>query len=320
MERRLFDKPMSELREAFVRARFAEPKMFGSPDVESTSIWVNAPAFHAWLKANWNGNDVVDGYAAVLERVATRASRDEVLRSLPDMKCLETARTLLGSLDADTSLYHSPFSKTVVLVRDHTVLTLSPNTPEEIDISVRPASVFDVCWVVSTERLHGRPKAEAALAWLRQQYAAAILSVRESAERDFDEAVAVSAYGTKIVKAKWVIAVHVERNGVAWLFPASAFRENKVRLRQDVEFDRQNVRQLNHFDPKQFQAYMTKDPTKSFLEDARHTLLRAMFERKSYAQRLITIDDRVIKDFGSVLVANVTDCPSPLPSGSRIPS
>ena len=77
MSQPLFDKTYDELREAFVRARFAEPAVFGRPDIEEwlrdstrhvvdplnpTSEW-GAGAFHWHLKEILGGRgerEIVD--------------------------------------------------------------------------------------------------------------------------------------------------------------------------------------------------------------------------------------------------------------------
>lgn len=328
MERQLFDKTLPELREAFVRARFAEPAMFGRADVNEwlAGLQPNEPWNDHWLWSNQrlieavaaqNDNERANMRTALLANAATSVGWFPV--TLFGGPTHATAESIFRAMRRGKKVYYSLRAGIAVVTTGNTYRTFT-QTEKFGEVTIRPTTDRDVYDILIEEHMQERPKAAKALAWIRQQCTAAIQSVRAAAERDFDEAVAVSADGTKIVKAGWVIAVEVERDGRAWLFPASAFHAQKIRRRRDSEFGRRDILAAIALDLDNQRHLLTaSDPTDAFLTDTRHAIMRASYDRQRSSQHqiLITVANDIIPGIGSVLVTNVNDCPSPLPAGGR---
>lgn len=73
------------------------------------------------------------------------------------------------------------------------------------DKTITELDTFAFLDVVFAEWNRLGPKAGVARHFICTAADLTIAKVRESAQRDFDEAVAVSADGTKIIKAKWML-------------------------------------------------------------------------------------------------------------------
>ncbi|NBS41183.1 hypothetical protein EBS80_00805 [bacterium] len=172
MERQLFDKPLADLREAFVRARFAEPAMFGRADIPK---WLADP--------EWTGIIDFDKSRAFVR------SFEEVWENL--------------ERDQELARYATPTNK----------------IPDWMLSRVNDKMALEI---LNAEIKGNRPNANEARAFLNRIARHAVANVRKDAERDFDEAAAVSADGTKIVKAAWVLAANVTPASFTELYPGSA--------------------------------------------------------------------------------------------------
>ena len=221
MTQRLFDKPMDELREAFVLARFAERAMFGRADIET---WLDEPADRsskpweahgfldfldrAWKKRMIGGGGFQTAASVLVESATTQFSPPDWLldEGMEDIRQDYFDPLMAIGRDGNQSRLYFPFPDPT---RDSwPIVCLWPKLyvaeykcKNEI-FCMRPAKMRDVCAVLYGEMAARRPKADQAQRFLNDQYRKAIAGVRKSAERNFDKAVAVSADGTKIVRAK----------------------------------------------------------------------------------------------------------------------
>jgi len=349
MERQLFDKTLPELRESFVRARFAEPKMFGRPDVLewlADPEWVGIidfdamPAVVSHAEEAWRNLSLADD----LLQFATPyvGVNGDYIRRFPfgDRRVFSVLQMAIHSRSQTFFPWVNDTHAYPVSILWNEVVRLVPSATEEGPaLTIHRANARDVLEIYNAEIKGAQCKANAARTFLNRIALSAVARIRKSAESDFDEAVAVSADGTKIVKAKWVIAVHVERNGKALLYPASAFWDRKI-LRvgkdQGCRFQRDDLREPRHLRRvAPGWHWDAKDPVDQFLCDLRQCLIRGGFEgsgknalpskpapsdevaRFGYDQLLVTIPQNVLPGVESVLVASVYHCPSPLPEGGR---
>lgn len=236
----LFDKPMDELREAFVRARFAEAQVFDRPDIEEwlerlrgpqdvtrVAAW-DAPFWNQFMALRWNGPDnradrQASSLARILRDYATPTS-EVPIQIFGDQRD-ETIRVLRGMLDSTTTIHHLVGPRRLILVNSESGRTLLEGLKKDT-VVISPTTADDVVWALFQECFEGQTKAEDAFRWLKGQYSHAIGRARSLAETDFDEAVAVSADGKKIVKADEVCVVLGKDRVV--IYPASAFSRNKI--------------------------------------------------------------------------------------------
>lgn len=238
----LFDKPMSELREAFVRARFAEPSVFGRADIEDwligqySAVAPSNTEINTWrllLKRDELVDFVFGAVALLLLRYAT-------LRDLGRPRHEPAGYSPLLPL-VGQGLYWGMDNRGIYLhpnpVNTQSVYLVHGKAPEDHEHSL----TFEcagrnnlrnihqtVLEIIFAEWQRGDPKRDAARQCLHDLAEATSHRERVKAEHDFDEAVAVSYDGTKIVKAKWVVVVS---DSAAKLYPGSAFHDRKAKLR-----------------------------------------------------------------------------------------
>lgn len=242
-----FDKPMDELREAFVRARFAQEDVFGLPSIEA---WLakqreaERPAELVWRR-------FID---------AERVRRPFHIRELPDlaipqdlprgfsirqiadvgdplvaMLCESVDRKRVDVLPADERL-------TLFLLKGEDgapahAFALTPQSKKRrsgdpLAYTLYVPSDKDLLQVVLSRGWSVGPKkvVTAARQLLCDTLAAEILLERAKAEADFDSAVAVSADGMKIMSAKIVVVIDDNRERVLGVYQAAAFRDRKILL------------------------------------------------------------------------------------------
>lgn len=141
------------------------------------------------------------------------------------------------------------------------------------------------------------------------------------AGHDFDTAVAVSADGTKIVHADWVVVPeHTRYNIVTSLriYPGSAFRDRRI-LRSSEQYSRSEQFLDRHGDYELAKARNWSLSQqigqmvghKSWLEQLREHPYRQWYAttRALYAERVEQLPQ------ASVLITPLSSCPSPLPEG-----
>ncbi|MBI4433415.1 hypothetical protein HY632_01450 [Candidatus Uhrbacteria bacterium] len=249
-QRPLFDKTMTELREAFVRNRFAQEGVFGKPDIVEwlgTEYQADRPEYHSGF-SYWNQvlsldallNAAMGNEQALLRECATRMCPVHV--SMDEEEFI----SLFAQFKTSAELYRGRNGS--VLLPPH-----ASGAPEEELFSLRtePAGTgsqlvvrrrgqsplhvsIDTADAIFTEWIVRRPRWRAARQWLCDRLSTEITKERARAEKDFDAAVAVSADGTKIALADWVV-VRIEADSVAQTkerlvaIPAAEFRVKKAR-------------------------------------------------------------------------------------------
>lgn len=252
---------MSELREAFVRARFAEPAMFGTHNIErytkdskeplakfsSPRYFLDsaAPAMDYYymnhLAATWGIKH--ERSEVKIGILAENASEVETplttfLGDNPDVRAglnglLEMMRRGGAKLYDPQSHDLSDFGhgcRNLVVVNNNNVYSVRYEYSGH-SIDLRQASAYDIHEVLEGEFTQHRARAQQAIQLLDREFVHAVQLAREAAERDFDEACAVSADGTKIVKAEWVVVVDGMKT---FLYSAAAFRDDcKATLRNE---------------------------------------------------------------------------------------
>lgn len=349
----LFDRPMDELREAFVSARFAQEDVFGRPDIEE------------WIKGQY-ANEVPPN--ADTDAWRTLLKHDELVDFIHGaaILLLQKYATTLHDLGLPR---HEPtgYSHLLPLVeqglywgKDNRGIYLHPNpvntqavylvrgkAPEDREHSLtferagrnNLKDIHEtVLEIMFAEWWRGDPKRDAARQWLCEAADVAIRRERAKAEHDFDTAVAVSADGTKIVHADWVVvtgfgtvthghpglglAVVKERLRV---FPSSAFRDRKILrteryIRIDPYVPNDSFPLRNDFPTlpveSQIARVLERAERPSLLDNVRSEE-RQLFVRLSVMFGLERTDPARWKiDLQTtVFITDVRHCPSPLPDG-----
>ncbi len=306
---KLFDKPMSELREAFVRARFAEPAMFGREDIEEwldnpafdTVSFDRAPEFLRHFSLVWKDVNL----SWVLRTKATPQSESPEwflwriqLKSGYDRNAMNA---IIATLQLGGAQVYYPWNNVVghgpvVLIENDVYSITYPIDTFDPIMCVRKTDVRAVLEILNGEINNQRPKMDEVRTYFKTEAGKAISIAREAAQRDFDEAVAVSADGTKIVKAQWVFVVGANTgNRRGTLFPASELTEKKAIVREPI------VR-------KEVFNYDVDSPVRFYM----HSRPRG---EKFPPQWLYTIHPR--NGTAKILIINRNDFPHVLPLGGR---
>ncbi|MBI4434235.1 hypothetical protein HY635_00220 [Candidatus Uhrbacteria bacterium] len=221
----LFQRPLSELRAAFVRARFAEEPVFGRPDIEE---WLarerKADRPESDRDANespWNAVLASDHmiFAADKRGLALLTELATPLIEMPmvlpvsgrEREALAATEHLLAMIDrtrVDTYFGYTQGPILPILVTrpggDHAIVCdLDAMTGSEVVLRLLDSGhVMDA---IFAEWLYSRPRWREARQFLCDTLAEDIRKERANAELDFDMAVAVSADGTEIVHADYVV-------------------------------------------------------------------------------------------------------------------
>ena len=294
----LFNKSMSELREAFVRARFAEPTVFGRPDIEE---WLEGQRKTRQPNLSLQGFgryeslivrhtphpltvEYLDRYAAPV-----RGHFHDWTQHLGDFQPI-----VLAVLTSGGALYPTSEGEVVTVIHNRGYKV------SRAGIKMLENSSF-LFTVFAQWSRRGR-KSNAARAFCCDALARGIAETRASAEADFSEAVAVSADGTRIVKVDEVIVILDAHHAV--VYPASAFANDKI-LR-NASLTRLDLHESAHG-----KAARLLDEFVIHLMDPGTTLARIFNERGQYLDEFKCLDKRLR------LITQARFCPSPLPDGGR---
>ncbi len=318
-EKPLFDKPMDELREAFVRARFAQEDVFGAPEIE------------AWLADQCEAGQPDDGSWSryrdfVVGACDRRVDIDRILRS-----CATTVPTgstvrgasgpisylLRGELYEGTSGSRAQVIQRADGVNELFVLDATDDklTVERIGERNHIVGARTVADILFAEWERRWPKMEVAREFLCDALAEEIKRERVKAEVDFDSAVAVSADGTKIVNADWVVVLGQSGTGSNDMaYPASVFQERRI-LRTGpcggCQFKVQPWRKAwtKNCTVEQFLAGVS-DPDNSWeSHDFDYPSMTLHIRTTPAEQSLVCCED------GRVLLTHREQCPDTLPDG-----
>jgi len=230
----LFDKPIDELRKAFVRARFGQKNVFGREDIE---VWLSSQyhsepgesvpdrsetgfgVFMLELVSSLKGADLVEGLS-----VYAGIWLDDIWRARSREAAGEDMFFIQGILLAQPYSTFCAFEETgpIIILQSESqdkrlAFYFKDNTMSPVDEEV----VIDAIFAKWRNKNFEKAKDfvyEACKKMIEQE--------RKKAEDDFDRAVAVNADGTKIVHADEVLVI----NGHSQLlvFPAEVFRQNKI--------------------------------------------------------------------------------------------
>jgi len=227
----LFEKGIHERSEAFVKARFAEPAIFGFGEIENwlkNQKTAERPDIPRWAKLieRFTTKIKIGSQLAVLSGSATPISpmhRDRISTGLYEkiLHVFSDGRLYWGmheGIYVDTDMMHTFF---VILEVDDKLII------ERVEGRAQQANAQTLLWILLVEWNEQRPKFEIARDSLWHELNNFVELERYKAEMDFLKSVATSEDGTKIVIANWVIVTDEER---ATLFPSSEFRLLKAKL------------------------------------------------------------------------------------------
>lgn len=316
----LFDKPIDELREAFVRQRFAEPNIFGRPDIEEwlesqrenlgkgidVDPWECDGFNHYALAVSGDDATEICTSVVVLLREHVTASTHKPDWSEQDsstsnfVELLEMLRAGGAEVFYSTSPAQNDFLAVVIIGEKPYIAAKQMHGDKSEVASFSKTNVIAGLHLLDEEIRSERPKAAQALKYLLDQYRLAIAAARESAQRDFDEAVAVSADGTKIEKADWIVVAILDENR-AMVYPAEAFLENKILL-----------------SPTTGRMALRRTDTQMYsIDEYVRWVLRVDTIRHQLNNGLQCLDPIEYFDDRSRLLTLARFCPSPLPDGGR---
>lgn len=228
-----FTRPLADLREAFVRHRFAEHQCFRRPGIAS---WVAEQRTSPQPAKDWMGyTTFAEVGAAVGADIPTLIvqNADPLPLPAPGDKDAEDdpAFLLLASLLDPAKVLRYSGACCEILARvgePPTNLLLVDREASQFSTSVEPVYVLRVL-LETWER--GGPHAAAARSFVCNCLEAACQTIRAAAEQDFAQAVAVSNDGERIVKADWVVVFPSEWSAdIPRVLPAASFRESKILL------------------------------------------------------------------------------------------
>lgn len=327
----LFDKQMDELREAFVRQRFAEPNVFGRPDIEK---WLEEQRknlgkgidFDPWECDGFDhyalavsGNDAPEICRSVvmLLRTCVTASTHKPDWSEQDsstsnfVELLEMLRAGGTEVFYSTSPAQNDFLAVVIIGEKPYIAAKQMHGDKSEVASFSKTNVIAGLHLLDEEIRSERPKAAQALKYLLNQYRLAIAAARESAQRDFDEAVAVSADGTKIVRAKWVFVAEGYRPTSGQLFPANAFRQSKIRCGPTI----------NHVNIEHWMLDQISLDRRALTLDRFLKYILICWGRSSVVNVIFLVSNTMCRDIlqpgETILFVDKNNYPFPLPDGGR---
>jgi len=314
----LFDKPMNELREAFVRARLAEPATFSHEEIvawledaaQETDNFKRAPYFV-------NHFDELNGasIAEILHDNATPSAEPPEWLLAGIKRANRDPAWFAGivrALQNGGAKVYYPWTNTIgvppVAIIDNDAWILHPcihaSASPNAALSADKAEISDVLGILNGEILEQRPKMDAARAFLKQEARHAILHERKMAEQDFDEAVAVSTDGTRIVRAAEVVVLPDKPWYQAAIYPASAFIETKI-LRTD------------HMGRFKLAKETLRSPPRTIAEYVRWSTHSDHFSSAMRIGHGQAFDECRHFDGQPRLVTEARYCPSPLPDGGQ---
>jgi len=286
MAKQLFDRSMDELREAFVRNRFAEDQIFGMPDIEG---WLeeqkgpgilNLDAWHRFLvhlaaRCAENPLDILRDCATKASELSrAHLSRTYIQDEFGTFFSLLNRELYLGGGGGSVSMCVG--DRNVLYVVLGTTDTEDGLTIKRVDRASPLVCGSAVASVLFAEWASARPKWKAASGFLCDNLEVCIAEERARAEEDFNRAVAVSADGTRIVHADWVVVFGGrEHEAVDFLFPAAAFAESKIK---------RDVRSPSSL-PKELIGEVRKARRMSSYQVCRRKPKRSVYGFKSYGHR-----------------------------------
>lgn len=269
----LFEKSMPELREAFVRSRFAEHQNFSREDVED---WLkqqreaDVPDAHHWWWA-YGGRSWATARVSATALTGLRACATQVVdpKEITDKGYFARLCQLMLN---QSGLYWGHDNQGVYFLRG------SFPENELFVVTLAPGGLFTMYRLAGNDRTCGsvivniylaewlkhRPRWREARAFLCNLVAEAVAQERAKAQADFDYAVAVSADGKKIVCADWVF---VEEKGGSRRLPGEAFREHKAKLGRRAAMAQGNLPTLENTERSVWKFFIGMDLTINFRKE-----------------------------------------------------
>ena len=237
-------KPLPELKEAFVRNRFAEETHFGNPNIDR---WLeDERTAEKPDEAGWNrciqSSDQLFTFAAdplALLRRYAHSSRLAPTGKGEDPEtvahCNHLTPLLSGLDETRLEVYYPDAFGPIIVSKDPLQTFWFDRDPEKTTVTVvgELPSLVVMNTIFATWR-RWTPKAIVARTFLCEHLAQTIRRVRDKAEFDFDGAVAVSSNGAKIVIADWVSILDGEREVV---YRADVFAKRKIERDSEMKRD-----------------------------------------------------------------------------------
>lgn len=295
----LFAESMEELREKFVRNRFAESQHFENPDIEAwlkNQTVAEFPDLNRWSCMNAGYLGQTGNQNGLVEALRDGVEQCEMISLVPsstdqhDSIYTELLKTLISSLSVETELYQGPNGPVMAHGKAGGPVRLFALVYSEGRGEVK---LERVTWSVMKPMLlsswqNSESKRAIARQLLCNKATAAVTRVRAEAEKDFGEAVAVNTDATKIWHADEVIVLGENTHADLSISP-QRFKERKIFLDIDCRFE-----------------------SSCYYNVVKH----AESVRKSNQQTLVRFSDDV--SVITILFTPRRYCPDPLPEGGAL--
>ncbi len=243
----LFQLSYDELREAFVRGRFAEEQHFRFPCIED---WLARQRRMGTFPDDgfWDRLIDLEDMPSMMNEHTSVVLRQyaQDSRRIPVGKFEKGGSTMYWQ-DIDpllTLLFKNPQAR-IYFGREALVIVCylyrgkitwlcafdGIESKPGLDVRIRPVDAQDVMSCIYASWMRGGPKSLPAQNLLCKRLTELVAKVRQQAESDFDSAVAVSADGLKVLPADKVI---VYDGQTVYAYGPGAFRERKILRTVDV--------------------------------------------------------------------------------------
>jgi hypothetical protein len=295
-KKKLFEKSTDELREAFVKARFAQEDVFGRADIKE---WLKGqrdaerPDNVSWQRFLVN-NFIIEGINPFFLRDYATTVKERGEESIVTREEAPFARIYLGLVHG---LYLGQ-DGVGIFIEQHDIPLIITEKHDRLMVDRAffndPNMGCVVTKVIFAEWLCGYPKWPGAQRYLCDALAAAITAERAKAEADFNRAVAVSADGTKIVCADEVIILTCDEKFFS--YPPKAFVNNKIFRCEEI----------------------IKGELLSLLWPLTRELLRCKGDKQIYDHGYSTLLNGVLTGYGDEkkrFFTHAKFCPEPPPEG-----
>jgi len=307
----LFQLSLDELRENFVRARFAEAPVFGQSNVEELFDRV-----HRLRTATDN-----EPLKKIIDFDAAKGREIEILREYAnpteepcfgDSALAKTMKKMMSARRGEVEFFQ---------VGKHSVVVVYPDFGRSGDVAVYVSQVekeqpgpkdpsrlqvYDVSseYVMEAVWMALKNGYEPARNFILSSAEDKIRAERNKAEADFDSAVAVTADGKKICKAEAVVVFGDERSDDL-IFDPACFTTQKILYNKETREP-----PMHHM----FSGHNFYKDVKDFLSRYEHDFgVRGVF----YSDRQILVNVYSSGQRSFVLCVPRKDCPDPLPAGGR---
>ncbi|MFH0779300.1 MAG: hypothetical protein V1928_00400 [Parcubacteria group bacterium] len=332
MGKALFKLTYEQLKENFVRNRFGEQEYYEKEDIEE---WLAAQRKADRPELEENGDGMWNHYLSKLamSNVFDEAwlfdcmfkfasSAESILEqgygeSEDQLKLVQRIKPLLSVLHSSkrvAEIFYCHSLGVIVFIpvpAEMAFMGIQENITDQTHVALKPfgenpgADSFQLFDAIFATWLRGLAKAKEARDFLCDLLAADVAKTRAEAEKDFDEAVAVSEDGKKIVKAHQVVVYDQNKPHEVIRFHGENFRARKILrlkkiIRDEKKFMMSDERTIENI--LRYLRYNSNGPLSTLI-------VRQIFAKLKF--------NKDANDSTTILFAEINNCPDPLPEGGE---